>query len=117
MIDKFIIRGKKMAKIKSVSELEKLKREAAKIVKEAKEKERAILAKIKEEEKEVLAELGKKTVEFFDGKIDKDALKKVAIEFGFIEDTKENDVVSSEGTFKEETRTSSMFGENGVENV
>ena len=102
-----------MAKIKSISELEKLKREAAKIVKDAKEKEKTILAKIKEEEKEVLAELGKKTVEFLNGKIDKDALKKVAVEFGFVEEVVEDDIED-----EEETKTNSIFGNrDGVENV
>jgi len=64
-----------------------------------------------------LAELGKKTVEFFDGKIDKDELRKVAIEFGFVEEVVE-DEDENEDTSEEETQTNSMFGNNnGVENV
>lgn len=64
-----------MAKIKTKSALQKMKEEAAEIVKEAKKRERQILEKIKEEEREVYAEIGKKAVALFNGKMSEDDFK------------------------------------------
>ena len=64
-----------MAKIKTKSALQKMKDDAAEIVKEAKKRERQILEKIREEEKEVYAEIGKKAVALFNRKISEDDFK------------------------------------------
>ena len=64
-----------MAKIKTKSALQKMKEEAAEIVKEAKRREKQILEKIREDEKEVHAEIGKKAIALFNGKISEDDFK------------------------------------------
>ena len=78
-----------MAKIKSQSEIKKLKKEAAEIVAEAKRRERKILEKIKEEEKESYAEIGKKAVALFNGKMSEDEFKNLLISYDFLEKVEE----------------------------
>ena len=78
-----------MAKIKSMSEVEKLKAEAKKIAKEAKEKERVILNKIKEKENEIFSKIGKSAVSYINGEIDKEELEKVVKATGLFEKVEE----------------------------
>ena len=84
-----------MAKIKSMSEVEKLKAEAKKIVKEAKEKERVILNKIKEEENEIFSKIGKSAVDYINGKTNKEELEKVVKATGLFEEVEEEEEKNS----------------------
>lgn len=64
-----------MAKIKSMIELEKMKKEAAKKVANARRHEKQILQKIKEEENEIFAEIGRKAVALFNKNITENEFK------------------------------------------
>jgi len=74
-----------MAKIKTLDEIGKMKKEASDIVAEAKRKEKEILKKVSDEEKEVFAEIGKKAVQFFNKKLSEDDFKKLLIKNNLLE--------------------------------
>jgi len=100
-----------MAKIKTKSALQKMKDEAAEIVKDAKKRERQILEKIKEEEKEVNAEIGKKAVAFFNGKITEDEFKGLLIKHEMLDEVEtKND--ETENDFSSENE--SVGSRNGL---
>ena len=82
-----------MAKLKTMSQVEKLREEVKKISREAKEKERVLLAKIKEEEKEIFLQIGERAVDFINGKIDKNELENFVKSVGLF---KESEVLGEE---------------------
>jgi len=102
-----------MAKIKTKSALQKMKDEAAEIVKEAKRRERQILEKIKEEEKEVYAEIGKKAIELFNKKISEDDFKSLLKKHEMLDEVE----YKVEKNDKNKTDFSSENENNGTNNL
>ena len=101
-----------MAKIKTKSALQKMKDEAAEIVKEAKRRERQILEKIREEEKEVYAEIGKKAVALFNRRISEDDFKNFLKKHEMLDEIEEvetkNDESKNDFSFENEDKNIGM---------
>ena len=95
-LKKLIYKGLEMAKVKSMTELEKMKLEAAEIVKEAKRRERQILQKIKEEEAQIFSEVGKKAVALFNKKINEDEFKSLLKKYNLLDEFDEVETKSDE---------------------
>jgi len=79
----------KMAKLKTMTDIERMKEEADKIIEEAKKKERAIREKIKQKENAIYLEIGKKAVEFFNKKIGEEELKILLEKYNMLDEVEE----------------------------
>ncbi|MDF1875623.1 hypothetical protein JHD48_07735 [Sulfurimonas sp. SAG-AH-194-I05] len=90
----------------SSKDLEILEKELQKVKDEASKKQKNILKRIAEHKSKSMNQLAVKTIEYFEGKIDIDSLKSLAISLGLLKEvalkTQEDSSIDSENINREE---------------